>query len=182
MEQTLNKAMKRMKEAMALACVLTMVVQSGLAQGELELDLQGVFVPQHQVKNYLQARSGGGALAMPLTILATFSFLSALLAVSAVLPRVGKAPPVVYRDGKDHSNILFFGRSWMEVVGPKQFRRSIFPNRRGRPTKPVSESNRAILCEGLLVEHRDNLARRRSRCKLPVSKNKPVRCLTFKLW
>lgn len=57
-----------------------------------------------------QARTGGGALAMPLTILATFSFLSALLAVSAVLPRVGKAPPVVYRDGKDHSNILFFGR------------------------------------------------------------------------
>src|SRR3546814_14825595 len=47
---------------------------------------------------------------MPLTILATFSFLSALLAVSAVLPRVGKAPPVVYKDGKDHSNILFFGR------------------------------------------------------------------------
>ena len=57
-----------------------------------------------------QARAGSGALAMPLTILATFSFLSALLAVSAVLPRVGKAPPVVYRDGKDHSNILFFGR------------------------------------------------------------------------
>src|SRR3546814_3718280 len=57
-----------------------------------------------------QARSGAGALARPLTILATFSFLSALLAVSAVLPRVGKAPPVVYKDGKDHSNILFFGR------------------------------------------------------------------------
>ncbi len=57
-----------------------------------------------------QARSGGGALAMPLTILATFSFLSALLAVSAVLPRVSKAPPVVFKDGKDHSNILFFGR------------------------------------------------------------------------
>ena len=57
-----------------------------------------------------QARAGAGALAMPLTVLATFSFLSALLAVSAVLPRVGKAPPVVYRDGKDHSNILFFGR------------------------------------------------------------------------
>lgn len=57
-----------------------------------------------------QARTGGGALAMPLAILATFSFLSALLAVSAVLPRVGKGPPVVYRDGKDHSNILFFGR------------------------------------------------------------------------
>ena len=57
-----------------------------------------------------QARSGGGALAMPLAILATFSFLSALLAVSAVLPRVGKAPLVVYKDGKDHSNILFFGR------------------------------------------------------------------------
>src|SRR3546814_7864882 len=54
-----------------------------------------------------QARAGAGALAMPLTILATFSFLSALLAVSAVLPRVGKAPPVVYKDGKDHSNILF---------------------------------------------------------------------------
>ena len=57
-----------------------------------------------------QARAGAGALAMPLTVLATFSFLSALLAVSAVLPRVGKAPPVVYKDGKDHSNILFFGR------------------------------------------------------------------------
>ncbi|WP_338424469.1 Pycsar system effector family protein [Sphingopyxis kveilinensis] len=57
-----------------------------------------------------QARAGAGALAMPLTILATFAFLSALLAVSAVLPRVGKAPPIVYKDGKDHSNILFFGR------------------------------------------------------------------------
>jgi Family of unknown function (DUF5706) len=55
-----------------------------------------------------QARSG--ALALPLAILATFSFLSALLAVSAVLPRVGKAPPVLFRDGKDHSNLLFFGR------------------------------------------------------------------------
>ncbi len=55
-----------------------------------------------------QARSG--TLALPLAILATFSFLSALLAVSAVLPRVGKAPPVIFRDGKDHSNILFFGR------------------------------------------------------------------------
>ena len=57
-----------------------------------------------------QARVGAGAFAMPLTVLATFSFLSALLAISAVLPRVGKAPPVVYKDGKDHSNILFFGR------------------------------------------------------------------------
>ena len=57
-----------------------------------------------------QARGGGGAFAVPLTVLATFSFLSALLAISAVLPRVGKAPPAVYRDGKDHSNILFFGR------------------------------------------------------------------------
>ena len=57
-----------------------------------------------------QARAGAGAFAMPLTILATFSFLSALLAVSAVLPRVGKSPPVVFKDGKDHSNILFFGR------------------------------------------------------------------------
>lgn len=57
-----------------------------------------------------QARGGGGSLAIPLTILATFSFLSALLAISAVLPRVGQAPPVDYRDGKDHSNILFFGR------------------------------------------------------------------------
>ena len=57
-----------------------------------------------------QARAGVGAFAMPLTILATFSFLSALLAVSAVLPRVGRAPPALVRDGKDHSNILFFGR------------------------------------------------------------------------
>ena len=57
-----------------------------------------------------QARAGAGAFAMPLTILATFSFLSALLAVSAVLPRVGQAPPIVFKDGKDHSNILFFGR------------------------------------------------------------------------
>ena len=57
-----------------------------------------------------QARVGAGAFALPLTVLATFSFLSALLAISAVLPRVGKAPPAVYRDGKDHSNILFFGR------------------------------------------------------------------------
>lgn len=57
-----------------------------------------------------QARAGAGAFALPLAILATFSFLSALLAISAVLPRVGKAPPAVYRDGKDHSNILFFGR------------------------------------------------------------------------
>ena len=40
-----------------------------------------------------QARAGAGAFAMPLTVLATFSFLSALLAISAVLPRVGKAPP-----------------------------------------------------------------------------------------
>ena len=50
-----------------------------------------------------QARAGGGALAAPLTILATFSFLSALLAVSAVLPRVGTPPS----DGK--GNLLFFG-------------------------------------------------------------------------
>jgi hypothetical protein len=55
-----------------------------------------------------QARTG--ELALPLAILATFSFLSALLAVSAVLPRVGKAPPIEFRDGKDHSNLLFFGR------------------------------------------------------------------------
>lgn len=55
-----------------------------------------------------QARTG--VLALPLAILATFSFLSALLAVSAVLPRVGKAPPIEFRDGKDHSNLLFFGR------------------------------------------------------------------------
>src|SRR3546814_16087251 len=58
-----------------------------------------------------QARAGAGALAMPLTILAPFYFLSALLAVSAVLPRVGKEPPVVSKDGKDHSNILLIGRS-----------------------------------------------------------------------
>jgi hypothetical protein len=53
-----------------------------------------------------QARAGGGALAVPLTILATFSFLSALLAVSAVLPRVA-APPAADAGG---GNILFFGR------------------------------------------------------------------------
>lgn len=64
-----------------------------------------------------QARSGN--LALPLAILATFSFLSALLAVSAVLPRVGKAPPVIFRDGKDHSNILFFGR--FEQMGEDEF-------------------------------------------------------------
>lgn len=57
-----------------------------------------------------QVRVGAGSFALPLTILATFSFLSALLAVSAVLPRVGQSPPVVFKDGKDHSNILFFGR------------------------------------------------------------------------
>lgn len=57
-----------------------------------------------------QARAGSGALALPLALLATFAFLSALLAVSAVLPRVGKAPSAIDRDGKDHSNILFFGR------------------------------------------------------------------------
>ena len=42
-----------------------------------------------------QARAGAGAFALPLAVLATFSFLSALLAISAVLPRVGKAPPAV---------------------------------------------------------------------------------------
>jgi hypothetical protein len=55
-----------------------------------------------------QARDG--RMSVALTILATFAFLSALLAISAVLSRVGKAPPAVYKDGKDHSNILFFGR------------------------------------------------------------------------
>lgn len=55
-----------------------------------------------------QARAGAGAFALPLTILATFSFLSALLAVSAVLPRVGKAP-AQDEDGKDRGNLLFFG-------------------------------------------------------------------------
>lgn len=51
-----------------------------------------------------------GRIAVPLAILATFAFLSALLAISAIMPRVGKGPPIVYRDGKDHSNMLFFGR------------------------------------------------------------------------
>ena len=55
-----------------------------------------------------QARVGGGALAGPLTVLATFSFLSALLAISAVLPRVGKSPaPGAASAG--NANILFFG-------------------------------------------------------------------------
>lgn len=56
-----------------------------------------------------QARAGGGALAAPLTILATFSFLSALLAVSAVLPRVGTPSPIAAEDGRGGGNILFFG-------------------------------------------------------------------------
>jgi len=55
-----------------------------------------------------QARAGAGVFALPLTILATSSFLSALLAVSAVLPRIGKAPPPD-EDGKDRGNLLFFG-------------------------------------------------------------------------
>jgi hypothetical protein len=51
-----------------------------------------------------QARSGGGALSMPLTVLATFSFLSALLAIYAVLPRISKAPA-----DPANGNLLFFG-------------------------------------------------------------------------
>src|SRR3546814_7849211 len=53
-----------------------------------------------------QVRAGPGNFALPLTILATFSFLSALLAVSAVLPRIGRAPPA---GAEDQANILFFG-------------------------------------------------------------------------
>lgn len=51
-----------------------------------------------------QARSGEGALSMPLAVLATFSFLSALLAISAVLPRISKVPP-----DASNGNLLFFG-------------------------------------------------------------------------
>lgn len=53
-----------------------------------------------------QARMGDGILSMPLAVLATFSFLSALFAISAVLPRIG-APPSVPSKGV---NILFFGQ------------------------------------------------------------------------
>ncbi len=55
-----------------------------------------------------QARTGGG-LALPLVVLAVFAFGSALLAMSAALPRVSKTPPITFTDGKDHGNILFFG-------------------------------------------------------------------------
>ena len=60
--RALNTTMKRMKEAMALACVLTLIVQAGAAQGELEQDLKGVFVSQKRVQKHQQARSGGGQL------------------------------------------------------------------------------------------------------------------------
>jgi hypothetical protein len=52
-----------------------------------------------------QARSGDGILSPPLAMLATFSFLSALLAISAVLPRIGSGP-----DQSGSANILFFGQ------------------------------------------------------------------------
>lgn len=57
-----------------------------------------------------QVRVGSGALAIPLAILATFAFLSAMLAVSAVLPRIGRKPSPTAPAGEDNSNILFFGR------------------------------------------------------------------------
>lgn len=53
-----------------------------------------------------QARTGDGMLVMPLAVLATFSFLSALFAVSAVLPRIGAPAGPPAKDG----NILFFGQ------------------------------------------------------------------------
>lgn len=52
-----------------------------------------------------QARSSAGLLSMPLAVLATFSFLSALLAISAVLPRIGTGPV-----SGPSANILFFGQ------------------------------------------------------------------------
>lgn len=52
-----------------------------------------------------QARSSAGMLSMPLAVLATFSFLSALLAISAVLPRIGTGPA-----SGASANILFFGQ------------------------------------------------------------------------
>lgn len=52
-----------------------------------------------------QARSSAGSLSLPLALLATFSFLSALLAISAVSPRIGGAP-----DNSGSANILFFGQ------------------------------------------------------------------------
>lgn len=53
-----------------------------------------------------QARMGDGMLAMPLAMLATFSFLSALFAIAAVLPRISARHAEAETDG----NILFFGQ------------------------------------------------------------------------
>lgn len=49
-----------------------------------------------------QARAGGGFI-LPLTVLAFFSFLSAMLAVFAVLPSIGGKP------AEGEPNLLFFG-------------------------------------------------------------------------
>lgn len=54
-----------------------------------------------------QARAG--TIGVSLSILATFAFLSAMFAVSAVLPRIGTPPPPA-PGTEDRSNILFFGR------------------------------------------------------------------------
>src|SRR3546814_13349241 len=53
-----------------------------------------------------QVRAGPGNFALTLTILATFSFLSALPAVSAVAPRLARAPPP---RAADQATILFSG-------------------------------------------------------------------------
>ncbi len=53
-----------------------------------------------------QMRSG--AMVVPLAVLATFAFLSAVLAISAVMPRFGPLP-TGSTDLDAHSNLLFFG-------------------------------------------------------------------------
>lgn len=54
-----------------------------------------------------QLRSG--AMAVPLAVLATFAFLSAVLAISAVMPRFGPMPPAGDAEGDARRNLLFFG-------------------------------------------------------------------------
>ncbi|SNS66185.1 Pycsar system effector family protein [Sphingopyxis indica] len=54
-----------------------------------------------------QLRSG--AMAVPLAVLATFAFLSAVLAISAVMPRFGSMPAEGDAEGDTRRNLLFFG-------------------------------------------------------------------------
>ena len=54
-----------------------------------------------------QLRSG--AMAVPLAVLATFAFLSAVFAISAVMPRFGPTPAAGDGEGEARRNLLFFG-------------------------------------------------------------------------